>query len=63
MRAREVYKILQKDGWIYKRQKGSHITLFKKGFGNYIFSFNMNEDIKSKMISKIEKKTGTKIGN
>ena len=63
MKAREVLKILFENGWEQKRQKSSHRTLFKRGVGNYIFAFDLSDDIGPKVLSKVSKATGVPKSN
>lgn len=59
-KAKIVLKALEKIGWQVIRQKGSHRTLSRDGWANYVFSFHDGEEIGSKMMSRIAKKTGLK---
>ena len=59
-KARRVLVALEKIGWEIKRQKGSHKTLSREGWADYVFAFHDNEEIGSKMMSRIAKKTGLK---
>lgn len=57
-KAKRVLAALEKIGWQIKRQKGSHKTLARKGWTDYVFAFHDGEEIGSKIISRISKKTG-----
>ena len=57
-RARRVLTALFKIGWRLKRQSGSHRTLSRKGWPDTVFAFHDDEEIGSKMLSRIAKKTG-----
>ena len=59
-KARRVLAALESIGWRVKRQKGSHKTLQRLGFPDYVFSFHDGEEIGSKMMARIAKKTGLK---
>ena len=59
-KAKKVLAALEKIGWQIKRQKGSHKTLSREGWSDYIFAFHDGEEIDSKMMSRIAKKTGLK---
>ena len=59
-KAKRVLAALEKIGWQIKRQKGSHKTLEREGFADYVFAFHDGEEISSKMMSRIAKKTGLK---
>ena len=49
---------LQKKGWLIKRQTGSHKTLEKPGFPDYVFAFHDNVEIEPKMLARVAKHTG-----
>jgi len=49
---------LLKTGWSVKRQTGSHKTLEKPGYPNYVFAFHNGEDIGPKMLARVAKHTG-----
>ncbi|HEY0658858.1 MAG TPA: type II toxin-antitoxin system HicA family toxin [Pyrinomonadaceae bacterium] len=59
-KARRVLAALEKIGWQIKRQKGSHKTLSRAGWADYVFAFHDGEEIGSKMMARIAKKTGLK---
>ena len=62
-KARRVLASLEKIGWRVKRQKGSHKTLERRDYPDYVFSFHDSEEIGSKMMARIAKKTGLKPEN
>jgi len=45
-------------GWQIKRQSGSHKTLEKHGWPDYVFAFHGNVEIGPKMLARIAKHTG-----
>ena len=49
---------LLKIGWSLKRQKGSHRTLTRSGWSDFVFAFHDNEEIGPKMLARIAKRTG-----
>ncbi len=57
-KARRVLAALERIGWRVKREKGSHKTLEREGFPDYVFSFHDSQEIGSKMMARIAKKTG-----
>jgi predicted RNA binding protein YcfA (HicA-like mRNA interferase family) len=57
-KARRVLKALQTIGWREIRCVGSHRTLAREGWENYVFAFHDTEEIGSKMLARIAKKTG-----
>jgi predicted RNA binding protein YcfA (HicA-like mRNA interferase family) len=59
-RARQVFASLLRIGWTIKRQSGSHRTLSKSGFSDFVFSFHDSEEIGPRMLARIGKRTGLK---
>jgi len=59
-KAKRVQKALEQMGWRVKRQKGSHKTLERDGYEDYVFSFHDGDEIGPKMMARIAKKTGLK---
>jgi len=59
-RAKQVLAALFRIGWTEKRQTGSHRTLSKPGFPNFVFSFHDSEEIGPRMLARIGKRTGLK---
>ncbi|NEO25696.1 MAG: addiction module toxin, HicA family [Kamptonema sp. SIO4C4] len=57
-KARKVLAALEKIGWQVKRQTGSHKILEREGWDDYVFAFRDSEEIGSKMLARIGKKTG-----
>lgn len=49
---------LLKMGWRMKRQSGSHRTLARPGWADFVFSFRDDEEIGPKMLARIAKRTG-----
>jgi predicted RNA binding protein YcfA (HicA-like mRNA interferase family) len=45
-------------GWSVKRQTGSHKTLEKLGYPDYVFAFHDNVEIGPKMLARVAKHTG-----
>jgi predicted RNA binding protein YcfA (HicA-like mRNA interferase family) len=59
-KARRVVAALYKIGWSLKRQSGSHKTLARSGWPDFVFAFHDTEEIGPKMLSRIAKRTGLK---
>jgi predicted RNA binding protein YcfA (HicA-like mRNA interferase family) len=57
-RARLVLAALLKIGWTVKRQSGSHRTLERSGWSNYVFAFHDGEEVGPRMLARIAKHTG-----
>jgi len=56
--ARVVLQALQRLGWQIKRQSGSHRTLSRNGYPDYVFAFHDGEGIGPRMLARIAKHTG-----
>ena len=65
MRARRVFKALQKIGWVAISQSGSHIKLHHRDskFPDYIWAFHDGEEIGPRMLARIAKHTGLSPGD
>jgi predicted RNA binding protein YcfA (HicA-like mRNA interferase family) len=57
-KANRLLAALLKIGWSVKRQVGSHKTLEKSGYPDYVFAFHDGEEIGPKMLAKVAKHTG-----
>jgi len=57
-RARQVLAALFRIGWTAKRQSGSHRTLTKSGFLDFVYSVHDSEEIGPRMLARIGKRTG-----
>lgn len=57
-RARRVLAALLRSGWVVRRQSGSHKTLSKEGWSDYVFAFRDREEIGPRMLARIAKHTG-----
>jgi predicted RNA binding protein YcfA (HicA-like mRNA interferase family) len=57
-KARRVYSALLGLGWRFKRQSGSHCTLSRDGWPDFVFAFHDAEEIGPKMLARIAKHTG-----
>ena len=49
---------LMRIGWQLKRTSGSHRTLSRLGWPDYVFAFHDQEEIGPRMLARITKKTG-----
>ena len=58
VKAKKVLAALQSIGWHVKRQSGSHKTLSRDGFSDFVFAFHDVEEIGPRMLSRIAKNTG-----
>lgn len=57
-RARRVLAALLRIGWRVKRQSGSHRTLERTGWADYVFAFHDDAEIGPRMMTRISKRTG-----
>jgi predicted RNA binding protein YcfA (HicA-like mRNA interferase family) len=57
-KARRVFAALLKIGWHIKRQSGSHRTLARDGWLDFVFAFRDDEEIGPRMLARIAKRTG-----
>jgi predicted RNA binding protein YcfA (HicA-like mRNA interferase family) len=57
-RARRVLAALLRIGWRVKRETGSHKTLAREGWPDYVFAFHDTVEIGPKMLARIAKHTG-----
>ena len=56
--ARRVLAALLRIGWSLKRSSGSHKTLARAGWPDYVFGFHDAEEIGPRMLARIAKRTG-----
>lgn len=57
-KARRVLAALLRIGWQVKRQSGSHRTLSRDGWADFVFAFHDGEEIGPRMLVRIAKHTG-----
>ncbi len=57
-KARRVAAALLRIGWAIKRQTGSHRTLERVGWADYVFAFHDEAEIGPRMLARIAKHTG-----
>jgi predicted RNA binding protein YcfA (HicA-like mRNA interferase family) len=58
VRASRVLRSLLRIGWSIKRQTGSHRTLARQGWPDYVFAFHDRDEIGPRMLARIAKHTG-----
>ena len=58
VKARQVLAALLRIGWRVKRQSGSHRTLERAGWLDYVFAFHDNDEVGPRMLARIAKHTG-----
>jgi predicted RNA binding protein YcfA (HicA-like mRNA interferase family) len=57
-RARQVLAALLRIGWRVKRTSGSHRTLSREQWPDFVFAFHDGEEIGPRMLARIGKRTG-----
>jgi predicted RNA binding protein YcfA (HicA-like mRNA interferase family) len=58
VKAKRLLSALLRLGWQIKRQSGSHKTLIRNGWPDYVFAFHDGDEIGPKMLARIAKHTG-----
>jgi len=56
--AKRVLAALLRIGWEVKRQSGSHRTLTRPDWPDFVFAFHDGEEIGPRMLARIAKRTG-----
>ena len=62
-KAEKVLAALLRIGWVIKRQSGSHRTLSRPGWPDFVFAFHDGEEIGPHMLARIAKRTGLTPGD
>ncbi len=57
-KAKRVLAALLSIGWRLKRQSGSHRTLAREGWPDFVFAFHDGDEIGPRMLSRVAKRTG-----
>jgi predicted RNA binding protein YcfA (HicA-like mRNA interferase family) len=57
-KARRVLAALLRLGWTIKRESGSHRTLTRPGWPDFVFAFHDAEEIGPRMLARIGRQTG-----
>ena len=57
-KAKRVLAALHRLGWSVKRQSGSHITLARTGWPDFVWAFHDGDEIGPRMLARIAKQTG-----
>ncbi len=58
VKAKRLLSALLRLGWQIKRQSGSHKTLARTDWPDYVFAFHDGDEIGPKMLARIAKHTG-----
>jgi predicted RNA binding protein YcfA (HicA-like mRNA interferase family) len=57
-KARRVLAALLRLGWQIKRESGSHRTLRREGWPDFVFAFHDGEELGPRMLARIARHTG-----
>ena len=57
-KAQRVLAALLRIGWTIKRQSGSHRTLQRPGWPDYVFAFHDGEELGPRMLTRVARQTG-----
>jgi predicted RNA binding protein YcfA (HicA-like mRNA interferase family) len=57
-KARRVLAALLRLGWTIKRERGSHRTLARSGWPDFVFAFHDQEELGPRMLARVAKHTG-----
>jgi len=57
-KAKRVFAALLRIGWAVKRTSGSHITLARSDWPDYVWAFHDGDEIGPRMLARIAKHTG-----
>lgn len=49
---------LQRIGWTIQRQSGSHRTLAREGWPDYVWAFRDREELGPRMLARVAKRAG-----
>lgn len=58
IKAKRLLAALLRLGWQVKRQSGSHKTLVRNGWPDFVFAFHEGDEIGTKMLARVAKHTG-----
>ena len=58
VKAKRLLAALLRLGWQIKRQSGSHKTLSRNGWPDFVFAFHDGDEIGPKMLARVAKHTG-----
>jgi predicted RNA binding protein YcfA (HicA-like mRNA interferase family) len=62
-KAKRVFAALLRIGWSVKRSSGSHTTLSRAGWPDYVWAFHDGDEIGPRMLARIGKQTGLRPGD
>jgi predicted RNA binding protein YcfA (HicA-like mRNA interferase family) len=60
VKAKRLLAALLRIGWTIKRESGSHWTLAREGWPDFVFAFHDSDEIGPRMVARVAKHTGLK---
>jgi predicted RNA binding protein YcfA (HicA-like mRNA interferase family) len=60
VKAKRLLAALLRIGWTIKRESGSHRTLAREGWPDFVFAFHDSDEIGPRMVARVAKHTGLK---
>jgi predicted RNA binding protein YcfA (HicA-like mRNA interferase family) len=58
VKAKRLLAALLRIGWTIKRESGSHRTLTREGWPDFVFAFHDSDEIGPRMVARVAKHTG-----
>lgn len=58
VKSRVLLQALLRIGWSVKRQAGSHQTLSRDGWTDYVFALHASDEVGPQMLARVAKHTG-----
>ena len=58
VKAKRLLAALLRIGWAIKRESGSHRTLSREGWPDFVFAFHDSDEIGPRMVARVAKHTG-----
>ena len=58
VKAKRLLAALLRIGWAIKRESGSHRTLSREGWPDFVFAFHDADEIGPRMVARVAKHTG-----
>jgi predicted RNA binding protein YcfA (HicA-like mRNA interferase family) len=58
VKAKRLLAALLRIGWTIKRESGSHRTLTREGWPDFVFAFHDSDEIGPRMVARVAEHTG-----
>ena len=58
VKAKRLLAALLRIGWTIKRESGSHRTLSREGWPDFVFAFHDSDEVGPRMVARVAKHTG-----